>query len=309
MTAAPQPPSDPAAVHRSLLAVARQCKADFNAILTQYAIERLIDRLGRSAESPRFVLKGAMLFRLWTGELHRPTKDVDFLGHGDPSPASVAAAVRTIVSAETDDGLRFATESISVEEIREEQEYDGVRVTITAYLAHVPITVRIDVGFGDAVTPDATEQMFPTLLGHDAPRILAYPPETSIAEKVEAMCKLGVFNSRMKDYHDVILISRRFGFSGETLARAFRATFERRSTPLPAGPPAGISDEFGSNDEKQRQWSAYLTRMSIDDVPTSLPEVIMAIQKFVLPAILAAAGVSPPPGKWSPASGWSDLPG
>jgi len=241
MTAARQPPSDPAAVHRGLLAIAREREADFNAILAQYAIERLIDRL-----------------------------------------------------------------SISAEEIREEQEYDGVRVTVTAYLAHVPITIRIDVGFGDAVTPEAAQRSFPTLLGHDAPSILAYPPETSIAEKVEAMCKLGIINSRMKDYHDIILISRRFEFRGDMLARAFRATFDRRAAPLPAGTPTGLSEEFGADDGKQRQWTAFLTRMSIDDVPTSLPEVITMIQRFVLPVLNAAAGAGPTPGQWNPESGWSE---
>ncbi len=162
MTLPSQLPSDSAAVHRGLLAIAREHKADFNAILAQYAIERLIARLSRSAESPRFVLKGAMLFRIWTGNLHRPTKDVDFLGHGAPSPAVVADAVRTIISVEIDDGLTFTTESIFAGEIREEQDYAGVRVTVTAYLAHVPITVRIDVGFGDAITPAAAERRFPT---------------------------------------------------------------------------------------------------------------------------------------------------
>ena len=77
------PPRDPITVHRGLLAVARDRKADFNAILVQYAIERLLDRLSRSTEDRRFVLKGAMLFRVWAGELHRPTRDVDFLGYGE----------------------------------------------------------------------------------------------------------------------------------------------------------------------------------------------------------------------------------
>lgn len=306
MTDATQPPSDPAAVHRALLAIARERKADFNAILTQYAIERLIDRLSRSAESSWFVLKGAMLFRVWMGDLHRPTKDVDFLGYGVPWPAVVADAVRSMISVGADDGLQFAPESISSEEIREHQNYDGVRVTVTAYLAHVPIRVRIDVGFGDAVTPDAKEHLFPTLLGHDPPRILAYPPETSVAEKVEVMCKLGIMNSRMKDYRDVLLISRHFDFSGETLAGALRATFERRKTPLPSGTPTGLSEEFGADNEKQRQWKAYLKRMSIADVPPSLPEVVLTIQKFVLP-VLAAAVSGQPPSRWSLASGWSEL--
>lgn len=308
MTASISPPADPAAVHRGLLATARVREADFNAILVQYAIERLIDRLSRSVESSRFVLKGAMLFRVWTGELHRPTKDVDFLGYGDPSPDVVADAIRVIVSVESEDGLRFDPESITAEEIRETQDYDGVRVTVTAYLAHVPITVRIDVGFGDAITPEAAKRRFPTLLGHSAPMIRAYPPETSIAEKVEAMCKLGIINSRLKDYYDVIMISRRFEFDGGTLAEALHATFEQRGTPLPIDTPTGLSDAFGDDREKQRQWSAYLKRMKLDDVPTALPEVIAIIRRFVLPALASAAATIPPPGQWTPASGWNAKP-
>lgn len=107
------PPQDPVAVHRGLLAIARDQKADLNAILVQYAIERLIDRLSRSAEAQRFVLKGAMLFRMWTGDLRRSTKDVDFLGHGEASPAAVAEALRRIVSVTGGDGLRFDPGSIA----------------------------------------------------------------------------------------------------------------------------------------------------------------------------------------------------
>lgn len=298
------PPRDPITVHRGLLAVARDRKADFNAILVQYAIERLLDRLSRSTEDCRFVLKGAMLFRVWAGELHRPTRDVDFLGHGEASPTAVADAIRRIVSVEGDDGLRFDPDSIAAEEIREEQDYGGVRVTVVGYLAHVPITVRIDVGFGDAITPKAAKRLFPTLLGHPAAKILTYPPETVVAEKIEAMCKLGIINSRMKDYGDVIAISRRFEIEGETLAQAFRATFERRGTPLPAGVPTGLSRGFGEDEGKQRQWRAFLGRMRIVDMPASLSTAIAIVERFALPALHAAAESGQSPGLWFPASGW-----
>ncbi len=298
------PPRDPAAVHRGLRAMARERKADFNAILVQYAIERLIDRLSKSAEARRFVLKGAMLFRVWTGDLHRPTTDVDFLGHGEATPAAVAEAFRHIASIEGNDGLRFDLESIEAEEIREEQDYGGVRITLVASLAHVPITVRIDVGFGDAITPQALRTSFPTLLGHPPAAILAYPPESAVAEKIEAMCKLGLVNSRMKDYADVIAISRHFKIEGTTLVQAFRATFERRGTRLPTGIPTGISREFGADAQKQRQWRAFLGRTRVHDMPASLPDAIVIVEQFALPALNAAAGTVPSPGSWLPTSGW-----
>ena len=300
-----KPPQDPVAVHRGLLAIARERKADFNAILVQYAIERLIDRLSKSAEARRFVLKGAMLFRAWTGDLHRPTTDVDFLGHGDSTPTALAEAFRRIVAVEGNDGLRFDLDRIEAWEIREEQEYGGVRITAIAYLAHVPITVRIDVGFGDAITPQASRTTFPTLLGHAAAEILAYPPESAVAEKIEAMCKLGLINSRMKDYADVIAISRCFQFEGVVLARALRATFERRGTLLPTGVPVGISGEFGADAQKQRQWRAFLGRMRANDMPASLTDAITIVGQFALPALHAAAGARPAPGSWLPASGWN----
>jgi len=291
-------------VHRGLLAVARDRKADFNAILVQYAIERLIDRLSRSVEARRFVLKGAMLFRVWTGELHRPTKDVDFLGSGEATPAAVAEAFRRICAVEVGDGLRFDLESIMTQEIREEQDFGGVRVGVVAYLAHVPITVRIDVGFGDAITPEASRRSFPTLLGHPAANILIYPPETVVAEKVEAMCKIGLVNSRMKDYADIIAISRRFEIGGDVLAQAFRATFERRGTRMPTDVPIGLSREFGAGAEKASQWSGFLKRMRVVDMPASLADAVASVEAFTLPALHAAAGVRPSPGRWIPGVGW-----
>lgn len=298
------PPQDAVAVHRALLAVARNRKADFNAILVQYAIERLIDRLSRTVEARRFVLKGAMLFRVWAGELHRPTKDVDFLGSGEATPAAVAEAFRRICAVEVGDGLRFDLESILTQEIREEQDYGGVRVGIVAYLAHVPITVRIDVGFGDAITPEASRHSFPTLLGHPAASILIYPPETVVAEKVEAMCKLGLINSRMKDYADIITISRWFEIGGDVLAQAFRATFERRGARLPTDVPIGLSRAFGADAEKQSQWSGFLKRMRIVDMPASLADAVESVEVFILPALHAAAGVRQLPGRWVPGVGW-----
>jgi hypothetical protein len=306
MTPIASPPNNPEAVHRALLAIARQRQADFNAILVQYAIERLIDRLSRSLETKRFVLKGAMVFRVWEGELQRPTKDVDFLGHGDPSPAAVRAAVASIVGMPLDDGLRFDVDSITVDEIRESEEYDGVRVTITCYLAHVPITVRMDVGFGDAVTPPAVALPFPTLLGHESPLVFTYPPETVVAEKIEAICKLGIINSRMKDYSDLIAISRGFEFGGSVLVDAIRATFHRRRTPLPESTPTGLSDEFAADGEKQRQWGAFLSRVNSDALPRSLADVVETIRSFILPILAAASGRTSPPDRWHRATGWSE---
>ena len=132
-----------------------------------------------------------------------------------------------------DDGLAFDPASIQVTEIREHREYRGLRVKVAARLGNARIPLQIDVGFGDAITPAAIDGAFPTLLDLPAPKIRAYPKETVIAEKFEAIVTLGMTNSRVKDYYDILMLSRRYEFDPGVLSAAIRATFQRRATPLP----------------------------------------------------------------------------
>lgn len=138
-----------ASVRRRLLNLSQARGADYNALLTQYAIERFLYRLSKSELADRFVLKGAMLFRVWAADLHRPTKDLDLLGFGDATPDAVATAVRQIVTTTVpDDGLRFDPATVTAAEIREEQEYGGIRVKLVAMLGNARIPMQVDVGFG-----------------------------------------------------------------------------------------------------------------------------------------------------------------
>lgn len=300
------PPAEPERIFRALRAVARERKAEVNAVLIQYAIERLLFRLSVSSESENYVLKGAMLFRVWTGDLHRPTRDVDFLGFGESTPTAVADSMRTVIATVAlDDGLRFDSESLTARRIQAVEGYEGVNLSLKAYLAHIPITVRIDVGFGDVVTPAASERPFPTLLGHEAPVIRSYPHETALAEKVEAMCRFGSINSRLKDYYDVIAISRRFDTEGAVLVRAIRATFERRGTPIPGDIPPAVVDAFASDLERQAQWGGYLRRQRIEDVPVSFVESMQLVRDFILPPLGAASRNQVLRSRWIPGTGWN----
>jgi len=223
-----------ASVRQRLLNRSRQTGEDFQLLFTRYAIERLLFRLAASEHRDAFVLKGAMLFALWTGEMHRPTRDLDLLGFGDSGEGRLRAVFETLCGvAVMDDGLTFAADSVAVEPIREDQEYGGQRVTVAVTLGQPRIVLQVDVGFGDAVTPAAEEVEYPTLLGMEPPRLRAYPKETVVAEKLEAMVKLGLANTRMKDFYDVLVMARTFPFDGDTLRRAITATFARRGTAVP----------------------------------------------------------------------------
>jgi hypothetical protein len=123
-----------------------------------------------------------------------------------------------------DDGVVFDVAGIEAAPIRDEAEYAGVRVRTSATIAGARVPIQIDVGFGDAITPDALEIEYPALLDAPAPVLRAYPPETIVAEKTEAIVSLGVANSRMKDFYDLWMIAQTFAFEGRTLADAVRRT-------------------------------------------------------------------------------------
>lgn len=283
-----------ASVRQRLLNLSQARGANYNALLAQYAIERFLYRLSKSALADRFVLKGAMLFRVWAADIHRPTRDLDLLGFGDPTPDAVAGAVRQIIATVVpDDGLRFDPATITAAEIREEQEYGGIRAKLVAMLGDARIPMQVDVGFGDTIVPQPKVEAFPTLLDQDAPKLRMYPPETVIAEKLEAIVKLGMANSRMKDYYDLLVISRKYDLDSYELAKAIAATFRRRGTVVPERAPIGLSDEFASDPIAQRRWPDFLRRLRIADAPQSLDEVVKTIWMRVELATVRAGTLTP----------------
>jgi predicted nucleotidyltransferase component of viral defense system len=279
-----------ASVRQRLLNLRDKTGEDFNALLTQFAIERFLYRLSRSSLADRIVLKGAMLFRVWSGSLHRPTKDVDLLGFGEATTSAVAAMIREIINtAVEDDGILFDADSMQAEEIRENQEYGGIRATFTATLDEAVIPLQADVGFGDAITPAAEVRGYPVLIDMAAPRLRMYPVETVIAEKLEAAVKLGMINSRMKDFYDLLVIFRHCPYDNRLLARAVAETFGRRGTPLPRTVPPGLSDEFGSDPTAKRLWREFLTRTQLVSEQSDFKEVIRTIRERLWPTIMSAA--------------------
>jgi hypothetical protein len=233
-----------------------------------------------SPHGRELVLKGAALFTVWTGHPHRATRDLDLLGFGEPSQerlrAMFADVVRTPVP---DDGVSFEATAIEAGAIRDGEEYGGVRLHLTARVATAVVRLQVDIGFGDAITPGTTEIGFPPLIDFPAPRLRAYPRETVVAEKLEALVKLGIANSRMKDFHDLAELSRLFAFDGTLLVRAIRATFERRGTPLPNAPPVAFTPDFTGNKEKRAQWSGFMRKARLKDA-ADLGATMAAVARF-----------------------------
>jgi hypothetical protein len=249
-----------------------------------------------------------MLFALWTGRMHRPTRDLDLLGYGESSDSSLLSVFRELCQAtDQDDALNFRSESVSVEPIREEQEYGGQRVRIDVRLGNARIDLQVDVGFGDAITPAPQVVEYPTLLGMPAPELRAYPPETVVAEKLQAMVQLGMANSRMKDFFDLWIMGRVFSFDGNTLRSAIAATFSRRKTELPSTVPVALTATFSNDEAKKKQWSAFCTRGGLKDQASELQEVVKMLGGFLLPPLLAATRGEPFAEHWPPGGPWSSL--
>lgn len=270
-----------ASVRARLLNLAKQRGEDLDLVLKRYGIERLLFRLCQSAHKDAFILKGAMLFELWMGRTHRSTKDLDLLGSGSTDIPRLESLFKELCSLSCEpDGLEFLPETIRGVEIREDNLYQGVRITMTARLGVARIAIQVDIGFGDAVYPPPEEVDYPSLLGFPAPRLRAYSQATVIAEKFHVMVELGLANSRLKDYHDIWTILRSFEIPEDTLRQALRATFERRRTPLPTTLPEALTATFSGDGQKQAQWNAFLRRTGAETTP-ELKEVVGDLARAV----------------------------
>jgi predicted nucleotidyltransferase component of viral defense system len=291
-------------IRARLLNLSKERGDEFQLTLADYVIERFLYRLGQSPLRDRFVLKGAVLFRVWMGQSHRPTKDLDLLGRGSSELSEVADAIREVCLIEVSDGVVFDLDGMKAERIREGAEYEGVRIRFRAELAAAQIPLQIDVGFGDTITPLPSLIAVPSVLGMDPPQVLAYPRETVVAEKLHAMVVLDISNTRMKDFYDLWFLSRSWPFQLIALADAIRATFEHRGTPLPIGTPFALTPEFHSDAQKSLQWRAFVKRLRLDPSTPDLDEIGEAISRFAEAPFREARTWTAAERTWSISSGW-----
>ncbi len=293
-----------ASVRARLTNQAKARHRPFQEVLQHYGLERLLYRLAQSPHRGRFLLKGALLLNAWNAPASRPTRDIDLLGFAQNDVAVMETMFREICDVVVvDDGLRFDATTLIGLRIKEDADYQGVRLTFVAFLEKARIPMQIDIGFGDVVNPEAEERDYPTLLDLPAPHLRMYPRETVIAEKFEAMVQLGTLNTRMKDFFDIWLLASQFNFNGSELAQAIEKTFANRGTQLDAEPVA-LTPSFTAAEGTQKQWAAFVKRSQLDSAPVALDEARELLRSFLLPvatAVLAAKGF---PVSWTAPGPW-----
>ncbi len=274
-----------ASVRQRLLNLSRERKEPFTDTLLRFAVERLLYRLSLSPYSKRFLLKGSLLISLWNNNLpHRPTRDMDLHGIGSNELADIESIFRSLACLPVaEDGLMFDPDSIQTKRINETKAYQGVRVRMVAQLENARIPVQVDIGFGDAITPQPDTVQYTTLLPDlPAPLIRTYPIYTVLAEKIEAIVSLGEQNSRMKDFFDVhFLFLSTLDIDRAQLRTALQRTFAQRKTTFPVTTPESFTGEFAQR--KEQDWKRFLnsSRLPNTGAAASFPYVIEQLRSLL----------------------------
>jgi len=296
-----------ASVRQRLLNIAKRTNRPFQEVLQYYAMERFLFRLAQSPHNRAFTLKGGLLLHAWDAPRARVTKDVDLLARMGNSLEAVTGVIRSICEVAVEsDGMTFDSSSLIAQRIKEDADYEGVRLTFVAYLDVARVTMQLDIGFGDTITPASTMVTYPTLLTFAAPVLTAYPRETVIAEKFHAMVYLGTANSRMKDFYDVWMLARTFAFDGDSLAAAIASTFANRKTAVEVVPLA-FTAVFTEQAATRMQWAAFAKRTNLQAAPASLAEATVAVSSFIAPVAESLLAGTPFAMAWAPGGPWLNI--
>jgi hypothetical protein len=229
--------------------------------------------------------------------------DIDMLREGKADQASLVALVKDCATLEVQaDGLTFLADSVTAEEITKDSEYKGTRILMDARMDNVRLRIQVDFGVGDVMRPGPRVLEYPVLLDSDTIRLRAYPIESAIAEKLQAMVALGGANSRMKDFYDVWICSKHLDFDTDTLLDAIGATFKNRETPVPAEDFEALTADFA--DQHRVQWNAFVRKMGEDELTDALGKVVDDLRIFALPLLRSLARGEPLAQQWKAGNGW-----
>ncbi len=269
----------------------RSSGSSFQQVLQLYAMERFLYRISKSRHAQSVILKGALLLKTIGIPSARPTVDIDMLRKGKADHTSLVALIKDCATLEVEaDGLAFIADSVVAEDIAKDSEYKGTRVLMHARMDNVRLKIQIDFGVGDVMVPGPRMIEYPVFLGGDTISLLAYPIESSIAEKLQTMVALGNANGRMKDFYDVWVCSNHLDFSADALLKAIDATFKNRDTPVPADEVEALTTAFVQT--HRVQWNPFVRRIGETELIDTFGRVVDDLKNFAMPALhsLASGG-------------------
>lgn len=292
-----------ASVLEKLRNTSKSSGAPFQQVLQLYAMERFLYRIAKSKHAQSVILKGALLLKTIGIPNARPTVDIDMLRKGKADHASLVALIKDCATLEVEaDGLALVADSVVAEDIAKDSEYKGTRVLMDARMGNVRLKIQIDFGVGDVMVPGPRMIEYPVFLGGDAISMLAYPIESSIAEKLQAMVALGNANSRMKDFYDVWICSNHLDFNADTLLEAIDATFRNRETPVPADEVEPLTSAFAKG--HRVQWNAFVRKIGETELIDEFGKIVNDVKVFAMPALHALSGGQRLKKQWKAGRGW-----
>lgn len=218
---------------------------------------------------------------IWDPITHRATVDIDLLAKANNSIENISRTLKEICSHPVlQDGLEFNSTGLILAESQIETEYTGMSARFSAHLHTARLPLRIDICFSDKIFPKPANLNYPVLLDFPSPELQGYTPETMIAEKLDAMVKLGLANSRMKDFYDIWTIVNQFQIKQENIAPIIMEVFQNRKTTVQEVPKA-FSEAFYNNPKTMERWDFFLKGIGHDPIPFEM--VIFEIRDFFLP--------------------------
>jgi len=273
----------PASIRARLQNIAKETGRPFSEVLQYYGMERFLYRFSRSVYADQFILKGALMFTVWRVSERRTTLDIDFSAHYSNQVEAIEDLIRDVCKVPViPDGFIFDAAKVKAKKIKENADYEGVRVKFSGFLGRSRVTMQIDVAFGDVIYPKPRLIDYPVILDLPKPHLKGYPAEGVVSEKFEAIVKLGSLNSRMKDLYDLWLILRQFSFDGIRLTEALKKTFSHRQTSLPERKPVFAEELYDERSDRQTLWKAFLKKGDIKFAPKKLSDVAEEIEKFLI---------------------------
>ena len=284
---------------------AKETNRPFSEVLQYYGMERFLYRFSRSKYANKFILKGALMFTVWQVPERRTTLDIDLSARYDNEIKAIEKVIRDVCEiAVTPDGLVFNSATVKGHKIKEGADYEGVRVKFRGFLERSRIVMQVDMGFGDTIYPKPRKIDYPVILDLPKPRLKGYPPESVLSEKFEAMIKLGLLNSRMKDFFDVWSLIRQFNFDGLDLVKSLKGTFKQRKTALPKDKPFFADEIYDEKSDRQILWKAFLIRGDIKHAPEKLLETARVIEEFLIEPLDANSKKQEFCKKWEAPDSW-----
>ncbi len=259
-------------VYSRLKNIAHQRKRPVQEVFKYYAMERFLYRLSVSTHQNSFFLKGGLMLMVWDPFNHRATVDIDLLAKTSNKVENLENIIKDICTFDVvPDGIHFMTNPLKILKEQLDKEYVGLSASFTAQLFTARLPMRIDFGFSDTIFPQPIKIQYPVLLDFPKPELRGYTPQTLIAEKFESIVRLGLANTRMKDFYDIWVLTQRFPFDQEELIAIIQKVLKNRDTDMNEMPKA-FTESFYNSPIKIEKWKAFLKDISHDEI--SLEKVV-----------------------------------